>query len=264
MGTPSGVGDSSAELRGVPRFRRRLFLMAWAAFVAGLALAPSGCMRPSAPPAIADQASASQATAKRMVELGAEHGERFLAHSQTRAIRNMLGGARAVFLAPDLTDEAAILGIERGTGFLLRRHGKEWSDPVFAIFSETSLGYQAGVKKSHMLILLMTDTAVDNFIRGKMELGGTGGFAIGTYGLGASGTGEIKGGLEMIMLSTNEGAFAGGGWAEVTPALAMNLNDGIYGKSANVSQILAVPGGKYTPAIKLRNLLGRMVVEAWE
>ena len=43
----------------------------------------------------------------------------------------MLGGVRGVFLAPDLTDEAAIFGIERGTGFLLRRHGKEWSDPVF-------------------------------------------------------------------------------------------------------------------------------------
>lgn len=232
--------------------------------VALLAATLSGCAPTSMPPAAADAASATQAVAKRMVELGAEHGERFLTHSQARAVRNMLGGARAVFLAPDLTDEAAILGIERGTGFLLRRHGKEWSDPVFAIFSEASLGYQAGVKKSHMLILLMTDTAVDNFIRGKIELGGTGGFAIGTYGLGVSGTGGIKGGLEMIMLSTNEGAFGGGGWAEVTPALAMNLNDEIYGKSANVSQILAVPGGKYAPAIKLRNLLGRMVVEAWE
>jgi lipid-binding SYLF domain-containing protein len=178
-----------------------------------------------------------------MVELGAEHGESFLAHSQTKAIRNMLGGVRGVFLAPDLRDEAAILGIERGTGFLLRRHGKEWSDPVFVLFSETSLGYQAGVKESHMLILLMTDEAVNNFVQGKTELGGTGGFAIGTYGLGVSGTGGLKGGLEMIMLSTNEGAFAGGGWAEAKSSLATQLNDGIYGANADVSQILATPGG---------------------
>jgi lipid-binding SYLF domain-containing protein len=264
MAMPSG-GHRSAE--GPPLsfpLARQLSSMVSAILVAFLAAALSGCAHTSTPSVAADAASGTQAAAKRMVELGAEHGESFLSHSQTKAIRNMLGGVRGVFLAPDLTDEAAILGIERGTGFLLRRHGKEWSDPVFAIFSETSLGYQAGVKKSHMLILLMTDTAVDNFIRGKIELGGTGGFAIGTYGLGVSGTGGIKGGLEMIMLSTNEGVFGGGGWAEVTPALAMNLNDEIYGKSANVSQILAVPGGKYAPAIKLRNLLGRMVVEAWE
>jgi lipid-binding SYLF domain-containing protein len=213
---------------------------------------------------VADAASATQVAAKRMVELGAEHGESFLAHSQTKAIRNMLGGVRGVYLAPDLTDEAAILGIERGTGFLLRRHGKDWSDPVFVLFSETSLGYQAGVKKSHMLILLMTDTAVDNFVKGKMALGGTGGFAIGTYGLGVSGTGELKGGLEMIMLSTNEGAFGGGGWAEVKPVLATKLNDAIYGKNADVNQILAVRGGKYGPAIKVRQVLSQMVLEAWE
>ena len=41
-----------------------------------------------------------------------------------------------------------------------------------------------------------------------MELGGTGGFAIGTYGMGVSGTGELKGGLEMIILLPDEGARA--------------------------------------------------------
>jgi lipid-binding SYLF domain-containing protein len=199
-----------------------------------------------------------------MVALGAEHAESFLSHSQTKAVRNMLGGVRGVFLAPELMDEAALLGIERGTGFLLARHGKDWSDPVFMRFSETSLGYQAGVKESRMLILLMTDTAVDNFVTGKMELGGTGGFAIGEYGLGVSGTGEIKGGLEMIMLSTNKGAFAGGGWAEAKSTLDSKLNDEVYGKNPNVSQILAGSGGKYAPAGKLRQLLSQMVVEAWK
>ena len=243
---------------------RHVLPMVSAVLLAFLSAGLPGCAHTSQPGTAADSAPVTQAAAKRMVELGAEHGESFLAHSQTRAIRNMLGGVRGVFLAPDLTDEAAIFGIERGTGFLLRRHGKEWSDPVFVQFSETSIGYQAGVKESHMLVLLMTDTAVDNFVKGKMELGGTGGFALGTYGVGVSGTGEIKGGLEMIMLSTNKGAFAGGGWAEVTPVLASKLNDAIYGKNADVSQILAVRGGTYEPAIKVRQLLSQIVVQAWE
>ena len=243
---------------------RYVLPMISAVLLTSLTAGLSGCAHTSEPGMAADGASATQAGAARMVELGAEHGESFLAHSQTRAIRNMLGGVRGVFLAPDLTTEAAILGIEHGTGFLLRRHGKDWSDTVFVLFSETSLGYQAGVKESHTLILLMTDTAVDNFVKGNMELGGTGGFAIGTYGLGVSGTGEIKGGLEMIILSTNKGAFAGGGWAEVKPVLASKLNDEIYGKNADVRQILAGRGGQYGPAIKVRQVLSKMVVEAWE
>lgn len=264
MATPSRAHRSPENPRRLWFLARSGFPMAAAGLAAFLAAAPSGCAHTSGPGSAADPASATQAVAKRMVELGAEHGERFLSHSQTRAIRNMLGGARGVFIAPDLTSEAAIVGIERGTGFLLRRHGKDWSDPVFVLFSEASIGYQAGVKESHMLILLMTDAAVDNFVKGKIELGGTGGFAIGTYGMGVSGTGELKGGLEMILLSTNTGVFAGGGWAEVTPVLAGTLNDEIYGPNTDATRILGAPGGKYGPAIKLRQVLSRMVVEAWE
>jgi len=238
--------------------------MVFLALLAILSAVFSGCAQTSGPAAVAPSGATAQATAARMVELGATHAETFLAHSQTEAVRNMLGGVRGVFLAPDMTAEAAILGIEHGTGFLLRRQGKQWSDPIFVQFSETSVGYQAGVKESNLLVLLMTDTAVDNFVKGKMEFGGTGGFALGTYGLGVSGTGEIKGGLEMIMLSTNKGAFGGGGWAEAKPALATKINEEIYGKDANVSQILSTPGGRYAPAVKVRQLLSQMVAQAWE
>jgi lipid-binding SYLF domain-containing protein len=68
----------------------------------------------------------------------------------------------------------------------------------------------------------------------------------------------------MIMLSTNKGAFAGGGWAEAKATLDSKLDDEVYGKNPNVRQILAGPGGKYAPAVKLRQLLSRIVVEAWE
>ena len=89
-----------------------------------------------------------------------------------------------------------------------------------------------------------------------------GGFA--PSGLGVSGLGGLHAGLEMIMLSTSKGAFGGGGYAEMKTTLASKLNDGIYGKNTSASQILAAQGGKYAPAIKLRQVLSQMVVEAWE
>lgn len=264
MVTPSSSrrnSEGTCQLSLVPR---PLLPMALTLLGAVLVVTLSSCAHTSQTATTADSASATAAGAARMVELGAEHGESFLKHSQTKAIRNMLGGARAVFLAPNLTDEAALLGIEHGTGFLLRRHGKEWSDPLFVQFDETSIGYQAGVKESHVLILLMTDEAVNDFVKGTVELGGTGGFAIGDYGLGVSGLGGLHAGLEMIMLSTSKGAFGGGGYAEMKTTLASKLNDEIYGKNASASQILATRGGKYAPAIKLREVLSKMVVDAWE
>ncbi len=91
----------------------------------------------------------------------------------------------------------------------------------------------------------MSDAAVDNFVKGKIEIGGTGGFAIGTWGLGVSGAGGINGGLETLILTTNQGAFLGGGWAGIQPHPADKLNSEIYGPNPDLSAILSVPGGKY-------------------
>ncbi len=78
-----------------------------------------------------------QSVAAQMVAAGSEHAENFLHHSQTVGIRNMLGGARAVFMSPGVTGGAAIVGYETGTGFLMQRHGEQWSDPVFFTLSGT-------------------------------------------------------------------------------------------------------------------------------
>lgn len=85
---------------------------------------------------------------------------------------------------------------------------------MFVTFSEASFGYQVGVKESHMLILLMTDTAVDNFTKGKMELGGTGGFALGTYGLGVSGTGSSLAATASTSDNLRIDHFCGGRWPD--------------------------------------------------
>src|SRR4051794_16944335 len=162
-----------------------------ALFVAAAAGA-GGCSHETKQQQAMTPAQREQSIGAQMVALGSEHAEGFLHHSQMQAIRNMLGGARGVFLAPNISGGAAIVGYETGTGFLIRRHGKEWSDPVFYTLSGTSAGWQIGAKEERVLILLMTDAAVDNFIKGNMELGGTGGFAIGTWGMGAAGAGEMK------------------------------------------------------------------------
>jgi lipid-binding SYLF domain-containing protein len=223
----------------------------------------SGCHSSSKPPTAAQSIASQQDLASQMVVLGAKDAENFLHHTQTVAIRNMLGGVRGVFLSPNISGGAAIVGYETGTGFLMRRHGKDWSDPVFFTLSGTSAGWQVGAKEERVLVLLMTDAAVDNFVRGNMELGGTGGFALGTWGAGGAGAGEVKGGLEELVLSTNEGAFVGGGWAGIQPKPATAINDDVYGPKANVKQILSVPGGRYAPAKAVRSKLTEMVVEAW-
>src|SRR3954447_24139339 len=121
-----------------------------AAFV--FAAAAQGCASSNKGAAGTSAAAAptDQSVANMMLKVGGEHTDGFLNHSQTEAIRNMLGGVRGIFVAPDVSGEAALLGVEAGTGFLMRRHGKDWSDPVFFKLSAASVGYQAGAKSERM------------------------------------------------------------------------------------------------------------------
>jgi len=260
------TAQSRDELQCVAALSQRAGRWTWVVVAALVSAAMTqGCASSKSGAAGSSQSGAAteQSVASMMLKVGGEHADGMLSYSQTEAIRNMLGGARGIFVAPDISGEAALLGVETGTGFVLRSHGKDWSDPVFFKLSATSVGYQAGAKSERMLILIMTDSAVDNFVKGKMELGASGGFAVGNYGAGASGAGSMKGGLELLIITTNTGAFLGGGWGETKTDPATKLNEDIYGPNADLVAILNAPGGKYAPAAGLRAKLSKMVQTAW-
>jgi hypothetical protein len=110
----------------------------------------------------------------------------------------------------------------------------------------------------------MTDMAIDRFMKGKMEIGGTGGFALGKWGLGVACAGGASGGLEEVVVTANQGAFLGGGWTDIQPQPANVINDDIYGPNADLHAILMAPGGRFAPANPVRARLSQMVVEAWD
>src|SRR3954447_5527610 len=200
------------------------------------AIAGAGCSQDKKPDAAA--IPTQRAIASDMINLGSDHAGNFLKYSQTEGIRNMIGGARGIFISPSVTGGAAFVGYETGAGFLMRRHGSDWSDPVFFSLSGTSAGLQAGAKQQKVMVLLMTDAAVDSFVKGEIDLGGTGGFAIGSWGVGVSGTGQINGGLEQLTVTINEGAYLGGGWTGIQAKPAKEINGAAYGPNTDLMTIL--------------------------
>jgi lipid-binding SYLF domain-containing protein len=206
----------------------------------------------------------AQTPAGQMIEHSQAHVDQFLNYTQTEGLRNMLGGARGIFVAPSAGGGAFLVGGGSGTGFLMRRHDDDWSDPVFFNLTLVVGGTEMGVKSSRVIMLLMTDTAVDNFINGTSVVGGNGGITVGVFGLSISGAGGPQGGLEMLIISTSQGVSIGGGAASIVPTLAKDLNTQVYGPKMDPKKILAMPGGDYAPARKLRQHLTNMVRHAWE
>ena len=237
--------------------RMQMHLIRW------MSIALIGCMIFTVTITQSAKAEENLQTAIEMMKKNAAHLKSFFSHSQAEAIRNIIGAARAVYFAPEVTKGGFLVGLEKGKGMILRRHGQEWSDPVFLSLTEYSIGTQIGVKESAFIMLIMTDEAADGLIKGLHKVAGTGGFALGNLGIGASGAGGIHGGLEVIIVTTAKGAFLGTGLADLKMSEMKELNQKAYGKNYDMGTIMSKPGGKFKQADELRAHLKEAVIKSW-
>jgi lipid-binding SYLF domain-containing protein len=189
------------------------------------------------------------------------HG--YFQDTQWAGVKNVLGGSKAVILAPDVTSGAFIIGVEMGTGVLLVRHGEAWSDPVFVKLAQESAGFQAGIKESKVMMLVLTRNAIKDVVDGVSRVGGTGGFALGPLGVGGSGSGGISGGVQILTVATSEGLAAGTGISNMNINPAEELNTKAYGSGFNMNDVLSKPGGQLKAAGPLRELLAQATNSAW-
>jgi len=187
---------------------------------------------------------------------------RFSTIKQWEGVRNILGAARAVYIAPDIQSGSFLVGYEGGSGLLLRRHGEDWSDPAFLTVSRLSVGLQAGMRESDLLLMIMTDQAIADFISGVSKVSGSGGFALGDLGVSASAAGGVSGGLEILLVSTSRGLALGTGVERMTMSEEKELNGKLYGADAKIESILTKPGALPGNAEGLRKLLREAVGES--
>jgi lipid-binding SYLF domain-containing protein len=190
-----------------------------------------------------------------LLDEAANHLEGFGSHSQAEAIINLAGAAKAVVIIPDEIAASLIVGYKRGTGAILRRHGGDWSDPVFLTFAKYGIGIQAGASNNEVIVLVLTDGVVDGLINGVSNLGGSGGFALGSLGIGSSGGGSVGGGLEMFSVSTRAGLQLGGSIENTHVSPAEEFNIAAWGEGYDMEAILSQPGGKLESASELREAL---------
>src|SRR3954468_7109523 len=78
----------------------------------------AGCAAKTPPPQHTSSAPEPQVAprnaAEKMIQVGERHVDKFLSYKQAEGLRNMLGGARAVFVAPHMGGGAFIAGINSG------------------------------------------------------------------------------------------------------------------------------------------------------
>jgi lipid-binding SYLF domain-containing protein len=165
---------------------------------------------------------------------------------------DMMKRAKGVFIVPNSVKGAALIGGEGGQGVLLAREASGWSDPAFLSVGSISFGAQAGGKAGPVIMLLMTDKALNDFTQANnFSLNANAGLTIVNY---ATATQAPVGKGDIVVWSQQGGAFAGADVSATDIMQNINEDHSFYGSKADTLKIIH---GKVhtTRADKLRSSL---------
>lgn len=121
--------------------------------------------------------------------------------------QGLLERAQGVFIVPQFGRGAAVVGARGGEGVLVVRNGGDWTGPVFYDYGGLSVGAQAGGKGGSIVMLLMSERAVDRFQDDTdFSLTADAGLTIAEYSQSAQASVTDD---DIVVWSDTEGLFAG-------------------------------------------------------
>jgi lipid-binding SYLF domain-containing protein len=122
----------------------------------------------------------------------------------------LLDEARAIVVVPDTLKIGLVVGGRRGHGVMaVKNPDGTWSQPAFVKLTGGSIGLQAGLQSSDLVLVFRGERGVDSIVNGKVTLGADASVAAGPVGrsAGTATDGQLK--AEIWSWSRARGLFAG-------------------------------------------------------
>ena len=128
-----------------------------------------------------------------------------------RAIpEHLLADAQGVAIVPNVIKIGFIAGGRRGHGVVLvRDHEGEWSLPQFVTLTGGSVGWQAGIQGSDIVLVFMTKKSVEGMLRNTFTIGADVSAAAGPVGRDAAAATDERLKAEILSYSRSRGLFLG-------------------------------------------------------
>ena len=153
--------------------------------------------------------------------------------------RDLLHRARAVLIVPQLVKGGFIFGAQGGTGVLVSRNRDgSWGGPAFYDLGAGSFGLQIGVEVSRVVLIVMSDHALEALMKDKVKLGAEAGLAIATIGAGAEASTTANAGADIYVMAESKGLFGGVAIQGGVVAPRREWNAAYYGRPTSPRDIL--------------------------
>ncbi len=147
-----------------------------------------------------------------------------------------LKNAKGVLIFPQVLKAGYFLGGSGGTGVLLVKDKKTgyWSQPAFYTIGSVSFGLQIGGEAAEVIMLVMSDKAIDSLYASSVKLGGDASIALGPVGAGAEGNVTA----DFISFAKTKGIYAGLNLEGSAVAVRDKLNQAYYHKTLRPVEII--------------------------
>jgi lipid-binding SYLF domain-containing protein len=206
----------------------------WVRAAVGVAALAAGVWM--AGPGVAAAQDAAEAQA--LVDKARLTVDAFRADPNMRAMRDLVARARGVLVVPQLLKAGLIIGGEGGSGVLLARDEAGWSGPAFYSMAAGSIGLQIGAQASEVMLVFMTERAIDAVLHNKVKLGADASAAAGPVGAGIEAATTTNLRDDIYTYSRSKGLFAGASFEGAVLSAREKFNRAYYGGPVSPGQIV--------------------------
>lgn len=153
---------------------------------------------------------------------------------------DLMKNAYAIAVIPDVIKAGFVIGGRHGLGLISVRSAEgTWSNPSFISMSGGSIGFQAGVSSTDVILVFRTERGVDSIVHGKFTLGADASAAAGPVGRTAQASTDAQLRAEIYSYSRARGLFAGASLDGSVIAIDNDANQSVYGDGVTPRRIFA-------------------------
>lgn len=171
--------------------------------------------------------------------------------------QDLLRDAKAIAVIPDVLKVGFVFGGRRGEGLIsVKSPDGTWSNPSFVTVTGGSIGFQAGVSSTDVVLVFRTQRGVDSIVNGKFTVGADASAAAGPVGRTATASTDAQMKAEIYSYSRSRGLFAGVAIDGAALRIDYDANEAVYGSGVTPRRIFEggvtnVPG----PVVDFRDHL---------
>ena len=152
--------------------------------------------------------------------------------------KDLLQNAHAIAVIPDVIKAGFVVGGRHGDGLIsVKTRDGTWSNPSFVSLTGGSIGFQAGVSSTDVVLVFRTQRGVDSIVHGKFTLGADASAAAGPVGRSATASTDAQLKAEIYSYSRSRGLFAGASLDGSAITIDNDANQAVYGEGVTPRRI---------------------------